>query len=71
MTGGGRYRQPFFSFSVNNSLSINEMIKKYSTVTPVILRFYMCPQVFTMIRSILKEKMGSKVTTLSHEKTLS
>ena len=61
MTGGGRYRQPFFPLSVNNSFSMKETRKNYITVTLGIFGFYMCPQIFITIRPISKKKIGSRV----------
>ena len=46
----------FFEYLVFNE----ESDKKYTTVTPVILTFYMCPQIFITVGSITKKKMRER-----------
>ena len=41
------------------------------TVTPVILQFYMCPQIFITIGPIAKKKIRSTVMTISHDDAMS
>ena len=50
-----RYRGPrFFTFSVNNSFSMNKIEKKFMTVTPFFIRFYICVQIFITIERLIK-----------------
>ena len=70
MTGGGRYRQPFFPFSVNNSLSM----KKMGKVNDCFVSFFSILQVSTICHfnwTNYKEKKASTVITINHDGTMS
>ena len=54
-------RTPFISFHVNASFSLKKTENKYTTVTLVIFRFNMCPQIFITLSPMTKKIFGSTV----------